>query len=255
LTFVLPKQPELPNVVTAGGTTVALRLPAHPLALALIRAAEVPIAAPSANPSTRISATTAEHVLSGLEGRIDLVLDGGPTPGGLESTVLDVTCSPPRLLRPGLVSPEAIEALIGPIVRGASAEGPTATTGAAAPPPRSPGLMARHYAPRVPLVCVAGGWDEVQSLLRAGFRVGWLAFGDATNGEQAGLTIVRMPIEPVGHAAQLYAALHALESADVERIVVSLPPEGEGWLAVHDRLRRASTPLSDSLDSGRRNVT
>src|SRR5204862_2820372 len=101
LTLVLPKRDIVPDVVTAGGPTVAVRMPAHPVALALIRAAGVPVAAPSANRSTALSPTRAEHVLRGLDGRIDLVLDGGHAPGGIESTVLDLTSTPPRLLRPG----------------------------------------------------------------------------------------------------------------------------------------------------------
>ncbi len=101
LTLVLPKRAGVPDVVTAGGPTVAVRVPAHPVALALLRAVGVPIAAPSANRSTQLSPTRAEHVQRGLDGLIDLILDGGPTTGGLESTVLDVTTTPPRLLRPG----------------------------------------------------------------------------------------------------------------------------------------------------------
>src|SRR5262249_29105275 len=117
LTLVLPRQRSVPDLVTAHGPTVAVRVPAHPVALALLRSAGVPLAAPSANRSGRLSPTRAEHVLSGLDGRIDLVLDGGPTSGGLESTVLDLSTGPARILRPGLVSPAAIETLIGPVTR------------------------------------------------------------------------------------------------------------------------------------------
>src|SRR4051794_39087740 len=122
LTLVLPKAAAVPDAVTAGGPTVAVRVPAHPVALALLRAAGVPLAAPSANRSTELSPTTAGHVLHGLGGRIDLVLDAGPTAGGIESTVLDVTTNPPRLLRPGLVTPAMIEAVIGPIRRASEPE-------------------------------------------------------------------------------------------------------------------------------------
>src|SRR5207249_1608348 len=117
LTLVVPTSPRIPDLVTGGGPTVALRIPAHPVAQALLRAAGLPLAAPSANRSSALSPTRAEHVLSGLKGRIDLVLDSGPTPGGIESTVLDVTTSPPRLLRPGLVTPAELEAVVGPIAR------------------------------------------------------------------------------------------------------------------------------------------
>ena len=248
LTLVLPKHSDLPSVVTAGGATVAVRLPSHPLARALIRAAGVPIAAPSANLSTRISATRAEHVLRWLDGRIELVLDGGPASGGLESTVLDVTCSPPRLLRPGLVSPGAIEATIGGIAGPTSANGERPGRGNETAPLRSPGLLARHYAPSVPLTCAAGdGREQARALVCAGFRAGWLSWGGEAGEELSGLTVVRMPGDPAAYAAQFYAALHALEAAGVERIIVSLPPRDEAWLAVHDRLSRAAIDDNDPL--------
>src|SRR5262245_24196245 len=139
LTLVLTRTERVPDIVTAGGLTVALRMPAHPVALALLRAVGVPVAAPSANRSTRLSPTLAAHILDGLDGRIDLILDAGPTAGGLESTVLDLTTDPPRLLRPGLVTPAEIEAVVGPVARSASTE----TAG----PLPSPGMLARHYAP------------------------------------------------------------------------------------------------------------
>jgi L-threonylcarbamoyladenylate synthase len=240
LTMVLPRHADLPNEVTGGGATVAVRLPAHPIARALVRAACVPVAAPSANPSTRISATTADHVLRHLGGRIELVLDGGPTPGGLESTVLDVMCSPAKCLRPGLVSIAAIEAVIGEI-----SPPDSAATGRAAGDDdnalRSPGLLRRHYAPSVPLERVSGNArNRVQALLNKGLRVGWLSLIEAAANEIPGLTVEQMPTGPADYAARLYAALHAMEAAGVERIVVSLPPATEDWLAVHDRLRRAA---------------
>ncbi|HMF19354.1 MAG TPA: L-threonylcarbamoyladenylate synthase, partial [Gemmataceae bacterium] len=138
LTLVVRKRACVPDAVTAGGDTVALRVPSHPVALALLKAANIPIAAPSANRSTLLSPTRAEHVLHGLEGRIDLLLDAGPTPGGLESTVLDVTTNPPRLLRPGLISPAELGAVIGPIIQKESPN-PGDTL-------RSPGMLGRHYA-------------------------------------------------------------------------------------------------------------
>src|SRR5205814_1377019 len=142
LTLVLPKSNQVPALITAGGPTVALRVPAHPVALALLHACGLPLAAPSANPSSLLSPTTAEHVLRGLDGKIDLILDAGPTPGGLESTVLDVSVTPPRLLRPGMITPAQLEAIIGPIERRAQ----QSSTDLA----RSPGLQQRHYAPRTP---------------------------------------------------------------------------------------------------------
>jgi L-threonylcarbamoyladenylate synthase len=232
--MVVRKNETVPDIVTAGGPTVALRVPAHPVALALLDIAGIPVAAPSANRSTRLSPTTAEHVLRDLGGRIDMILDGGPATGGLESTVLDVTTSPPRLLRPGLDTPAQIEAVIGPIVRSKS------EPSAAGEPRRSPGLMEKHYAPRAPLECVSGdGQQRFEELRRQRLRVGWLAF-DESAAARAGEFVFAMPRDARAFAALLYARFHALEALDVDRILVELPPDGEEWLAVHDRLRRAS---------------
>ncbi len=236
LTLVLPRGPRIPDLVTAGGPTVALRVPAHPVALALLRAAGLPVAAPSANRSASLSPTQAGHVLRGLGGHIELILDGGPTAGGLESTVLDVTADPPRLLRPGLVTPAEIEAEIGPILR------PGQREQAAGQPLRSPGMLGRHYAPSAPLECVAeDGGTRVEELLRAELRVGWVRIGAGEEKERPGLVVIALPGEPSAYAAGLYAALHALDEARVDRIVVTLPPQTEEWLAVQDRLRRASS--------------
>jgi L-threonylcarbamoyladenylate synthase len=238
LTLVLNKNTQVPDIVTAGGATVAVRVPAHPVALALLKAAGVPLAAPSANRSSELSPTSAEHVLRGLAGRIDMVLDAGPTSGGLESTVLDVTTSPPRLLRPGLIAPTDIETIIGPLIRPErepSALGPLV--------PRSPGMLGRHYAPRAPLECVSDdGSDRVAELCRQGLRVGWLTVASqkAKKVPDAHVMLRTMPSDPPAYAAELYAALHELDHAGVDRIVVVLPPSSEEWLAVHDRLRRAS---------------
>jgi L-threonylcarbamoyladenylate synthase len=237
LTIVVHKGREIPDLVTAGGDTVALRLPAHPVALALIKAAGVPLAAPSANRSARLSPTRAEHVLRDLGGRIDLILDGGPTPGGLESTVLDVTTLPPLLLRPGLIGPAAVEAVIGAIDR--SDRALSAENGE---PLRSPGMLGRHYAPRTPLECVAISESQrVHELRRNGMRVGWLALApDHEPGDDEGIIVLAMASDPTAYAAQLYAALHTLDDSGVDRIVVDLPPATEDWLAVHDRLQRAA---------------
>lgn len=235
LTLVLSKQNVVPGIVTGGGPTVAVRLPAHAVARALIQAAGVPVAAPSANRSSQLSPTRAEHVLRGLDGCIHLVLDAGPCSGGLESTVLDLTTSPPQLLRPGLITPAEIEAVIGPIQRAAA---PVASDHQALP---SPGLLHRHYAPRAPLECVTEGdqW-RLLALREQGVRVGWLTFTDTEKLAGLGVTHVRMPRDPAAYAARLYAALHALDDAAVDRILVTLPPDHPEWLAVRDRLRRAS---------------
>jgi L-threonylcarbamoyladenylate synthase len=236
LTLVLPRAPRVPEIVTAGAATVALRVPAHPIARALLEAANLPIAAPSANRSNQISPTTAEHVLRGLGSAVDLLLDGGPASGGLESTVLDLSINPPRLLRPGLVRPSQIEEMIGPIE---CPELSIADPGATLP---SPGTQPRHYAPRAPMECKAGsGRERVESLCREGFRVGWLALGDVSTNRPPGTIVIAMPSSAAPYAARLYAALHELDAAAVDRIIVDLPPDEEPWQAIRDRLRRGAT--------------
>lgn len=218
LTLVLSKNAAVPDAVTAGGPTVAVRQPNHPLALELLRAAGVPVAAPSANRSGELSPTTADHVLASLNERIDFVLDGGPCPGGLESTVLDVTGPVPRLLRPGLVTVEQLRAVVGEVQLG-----PNPDSG----PARSPGMMTKHYAPRTALEC-AGTDAELDFL--------------ANLYETAGLKVARyaLPSDPVQAAANLYADLHALDATGPDRILVVLPPDTPTWAAVRDRLLRAS---------------
>lgn len=237
LTLVLPKHPNVPDIVTAGGPTVAVRIPAHPIARALLNAVQLPLAAPSANRSGDLSPTTAEHVKSALGGRIDMILDGGPCPGGIESTVLDVTSDPPRLLRPGLITIEQIERVIGPILRFAPGDPDQ--------PLASPGMLPRHYAPRTPLEIAADdGRSRVLELVRQGTRVAWLTRDTAPFAGESGREM--LPREPAGYAAELYAALHRLDALALDRIIVSRPPEGDDWLAIRDRLHRASEPRTQS---------
>lgn len=230
LTLVLPKHAAVPAIVTAGGPTVGVRMPAHPVALALIAAAGGPLAAPSANRSTELSPTRAEHVRKSMEGLIPIILDGGPAPGGIESTVLDLSTNPPRLLRPGLVSAEEIEAIVGPIQRMSQADPQCVLP--------SPGLLPRHYAPRTPLELSANGVARVRELLEGGKRVGWLTLNKS---EASGGETIRMPATPREYAAALYAALHQLDERRLDRLVVDLPPQDAAWLAIYDRLRRAAT--------------
>jgi L-threonylcarbamoyladenylate synthase len=236
LTLVLPRRPEVPDIVTAGGPTVAVRNPAHPVALALIRQSGTPVAAPSANRSEQLSPTRAEHVARSLRGRVALILDAGPTAGGLESTVLAITADGPLLLRPGLVTPAEIEAVIGPVRRAAQSARPAALA--------SPGAMPRHYAPNAPLEVVNTGEARVVELATAGDRVGWLTFLAARPGAASheNLIQVTMPPDAAAYAARLYDALHQLDAAGVTRIVVDSVPAGDAWLAIRDRLRRASAP-------------
>jgi len=227
LTLVLPRSERVPDIVTGGGGTVGLRMPAHPVALALVRAAGVPIAAPSANRSTELSPTRAEHVLRGLDGRIDMVLDAGATTGGLESTVLDLSSDPTRLLRPGLIAPGQIEQVIGPIQRHVDPP----STGALP----SPGLLARHYAPRTPLLLTSDLDSVAKKLRHHGRRFVCLVQGDVSQPDT-----LLMPDSASEYAACLYDVLHRLDRVGYEAILVQLPPAGEDWLAIHDRLRRAA---------------
>jgi L-threonylcarbamoyladenylate synthase len=237
LTLVLPKRGEVPDAVTAGRPTVAVRVPSNPVALTLLCAAAVPVAAPSANRSSELSPTRAEHVLHGLDGRIDLILDGGPTTGGIESTVVDVTCSPPRLLRPGLIGPAELEAVIGALDRGAAVNAETDVA------PASPGMLPRHYAPRTKLYCEeesARGRAERMAL--QGYRIGWIPFSSPINLGPPGVLGVEMPSDPAGYSARLYEVLHELDGKGLNAIVVEMPPADDAWLAIRDRLQRAATP-------------
>ncbi|MBX9582161.1 MAG: threonylcarbamoyl-AMP synthase [Gemmataceae bacterium] len=237
LTLVVPKRPEVPDVVTAGGPTVAVRCPAHPVAQALIQEAGVPVAAPSANRSTELSPTRAEHVLKGLGGRIDLILDGGPCPGGIESTVVDVTGGAVRLLRPGLVTVPMLEAVVGPVL---------ASRGVAEGVARSPGQMERHYSPRTRVVLAEGQVQAGQLLGR--FR---------GQGQQVRVLVqhthlidvwtpelVSMADDPEGYAAALYDTLHRLDGEGLDAIIVTMPGDEDepDWAAVRDRLTRAAQP-------------
>lgn len=233
LTAVLPRGAAVPDIVTAGGPTVAVRVPAHPVARELIRLTGAPLAAPSANRSTRLSPTRAEHVLADLGGVVDVILDGGPTTGGIESTVIDLTRQPPRLLRPGLITRGQLEAVLGPI------EVADARVDERAALP-SPGMMAKHYAPRTPLEAVENeGAARVAELAAQGRRVGWVTWF-AVSDIFPGVTHRELPGDAAGYAAGLYATLHELDAAGLDRLVVALPPAGDEWLAVRDRLRRAA---------------
>ena len=236
LTIVVPKRAEVPDIVTAGGPTVAVRCPDHPIARMLIREAGVPIAAPSANRSTELSPTRAEHVLKGLNGRIDLVLDGGPCPGGIESTVVDVTGGIVRVLRPGLVSVPMLEGVVGRVETGPPHE-------PAAAPARSPGQTPRHYAPRTELRLSGeyGTFDDLYEALAAGRRVGAVMFGE-TGGAVVDWTgwIATLPSEPGRAASLLYDVLHQLDQAQLDLILVELPPDTPDWAAIRDRLFRAA---------------
>jgi L-threonylcarbamoyladenylate synthase len=252
LTLVLPRLARIPALVAAGGDTVGVRVPAHPVAQALLRAADLPIAAPSANRFMHTSPTTAAHVLADLDGRIACILDGGPTMVGVESTVVDLTASPPRLLRPGGTTLEALRTILPDILAPAFAEGvPPPTSPERIEPAHAPGQMARHYAPRTRLVVFDAMGAEALAAMRAlaaeararGERVGALAADEeAATLEDAGARVARLgPMADLtAISRRLYAALRELDAARLDLLLAhSFGRQGLG-LAIEDRLRRAA---------------
>lgn len=222
LTLVLPKHPDIPAIVTAGGSTVAVRCPAHPIARELIRLAGVPVAAPSANRSGELSPTTAAHVARSLGDRVGWILDGGSCPGGIESTVVAVTPNGVKLLRPGLILETQLQEIVGDLIV-------TEPVSNSTKPLPSPGMLTRHYAPRTALEIVE---DEAELLFlmnlyhTAGLKVAcWQPKGS-----------------PVEVATGLYAELHALDAGGFDRIIAILPPNHDDWQAIRDRLTRAASP-------------
>lgn len=232
LTIVVTRGPGIPDAVTAGGTTVAVRVPDHPVALALLRAFGGPLVGPSANPSGRISPTTAAHVSEAFPGL--MVLEGGPCRTGIESTVIELTPRP-RILRPGILTAEAIGRVLGRTVEYAMPHR-GGSEGAA----RSPGLLPHHYAPRAPAVLVNP--ERLAALLVSDQPVAVLSRQALEVGPPHRL--IRMPQAPAGYAAALYSALRAADAGAPALIAIEYPPEGgqeaELWLTVRDRLVRAT---------------
>jgi L-threonylcarbamoyladenylate synthase len=230
LTLVVRRAAHLTQV-GADNDTIAVRIPAHDVALRLLEAAGLPLAAPSANRSESISPTTAEHVIRSLPD-VPLVLDGGPSSWGIESTVLDLTTDVPTLLRPGALGLRALREVTGAI----ALRGSETADGAARP---SPGMSRRHYAPRarlvlVPEVGVSGGPDLAGPVATLTFE------GTGETGTEI------LSADPREYAADLYAALHRLDDAGAGTILVREPPRTEEWIAVRDRLSRAAAqPISN----------
>ena len=213
LTLVLPKTDQIPHDVTAGRGTVALRAPDHALTLMLLRILDRPLAGPSANKSSHVSPTTAQHVRDELGDEVDMILDGGACEVGIESTVLDLSAGRPAILRPGGVTREQIEALIGPV---------DVFTGSADPSisAASPGQQEKHYAPRTPA-----------------FR-----FESADRARVNG-AILNVDGDAATYARTFYARLRELDSAAPPAIYIEMPPEDPQWTAVRDRIIRATQPL------------
>jgi L-threonylcarbamoyladenylate synthase len=230
----LDKQPVIPAIVTANLPTVGLRMPAHPIALALIRAAGVPLAAPSANRFTELSPTTADHVRRSLGSDIDYILDGGPCHVGIESTVLSLVAaqvgteagSQPTLLRPGGISRAELEAIVGPVASAQQVQ-------AGAHP--APGMHPRHYSPRTTLYLATNG-----KLPDQGHGQG-LYLQHQHPPSRESIQTIPMPAAAADYAAALYEVLHQADAGNYNWIAVDLPPSTPEWEAIHDRLKRAAT--------------
>lgn len=216
LTFVLPKHPQIVAMATAGLNSVGIRVPNHPLAIDLLKAFDGPIAAPSANRSNHVSPTTARHVRDELGDLVDLILDGGPCDVGIESTVLDLTSSP-RVLRPGHVTAAQIANVIGQNVQhGTMVLAPTEAS-------TSPGQHEKHYAPKTPAFR---------------FHPSQRSALDLTNA-----AVIEITLDPQSYARNFYARLRLLDTQDLKAIYIEMPPDTPEWLAVRDRIRRATREL------------
>lgn len=230
LTIIVPKTADVPDSVTAGFPSVAIRVPSHPVMRAVIEAAGVPLAAPSANRSQAVSPTRAGHVLKSLGDRIDLILDAGTTEHGLESTVVDCTSLPPRVMRPGPITLSQLEAVVGKL---RLEEGVIEDSAARL----SPGMSQKHYAPKA-TVKVVSAERLAKEIADAEAPAAVFLLGGAVLNANA--TLVQMPANAVAYGAILYSELHKMDDSGMKTIIVEDVPRDDGWEAVRDRLRRAS---------------
>lgn len=227
LTLVLRRSSRANDLITGGQDTVALRMPAHPLALALLAEFGGGVAAPSANRFGRVSPTRAEHVHQEFGAQAPLILDGGPCQVGVESTILSLVGGEPVLLRPGVIGRAQLEEILGrPVLL------PTAKTES-----RAPGMLAAHYTPATPLQVLptAALAETAQGMAREGLRVAVMAISFQPKAGE----VIRMPAEPAEFARRLYATLREIDEQVFDRLLVEEPPQQAGWLAVRDRLARA----------------
>jgi L-threonylcarbamoyladenylate synthase len=235
LTLVLRRSREIPDEVTGGGDTVGIRWPAHPLMQEVIRRCGFPVAAPSANRSNEVSPTTALHARASLGDAVSLILDGGASQVGIESTVIDLTTRPPRVLRPGMIHQESLAAVVGEVQCGGDPDARVL---------RSPGQLTRHYAPRARLLVL--GWNsdaELRERLLENTRdlsaVHVLAHSRLpTSLEAARICII--PHDPEAYARAMYAEWHRCDELGAQWIVVEAVPDTPEWRGIADRLRRAA---------------
>lgn len=229
LTILLPKKQGVSDVITGGHPGVAIRMPAHPVALKMIEALGRDVVAPSANPYGRISPTSSEHVQRGLAGRIDAVLDGGECSVGIESTILDLTGSVPAIARPGLVAQSQLEQFLGV----SFVSGVPATMAV-------PGNVKQHYQPVTRTLGITSDRFrlELSALISQPGRTG-VIWWQTPPPESDAVEAIQLSAEPELYARMIYTALHVLDQADLDRIVIEWPPQTEAWRALHDRLSRA----------------
>ena len=235
LTLVLPRAKEIPDNVTAGGATVGVRWPSHPFIQEVIRACDFPLAAPSANLSNQISPTNAGHVAKQLGGKIPLIVDGGQAQVGIESTVVDLTSKPPRLLRPGMIHEEALMAVTKELTVGSGGREEIL---------KSPGQLQKHYAPKARLILLS--WRDEADLNHQLSTINHQpshrhVIAHTHIPSQSGFARVSVvPHDAEAFARALYAELHRCDELGAELIIVEAPPDASEWRAIADRLKRAS---------------
>lgn len=237
VSLLMKKHPDIPDQVTGGLDTVVVRMPSHKVARALIIAAGTPIAAPSANTSGNVSATTADHVAADLGGRIDLIIDGGAVEYGLESTVIDCTTTPLAILRPGSISQDQIQAVIGPVELLTDAERP-----------RSPGMKYRHYSPHTPLtlaLCSNTPFNEWLPQYVDGRDTDRIALICHSEPTTTNVTHYPLPADPAAAAPLLFDTLRAADTDAVDEIIIEGWPEQGIGTAIMDRLRKAATRIEE----------
>jgi L-threonylcarbamoyladenylate synthase len=236
LTLILPRAETIPKIVTAGGETIGIRWPSHPLMQAVIRECGFPLAAPSANLSNQISPTNAAHVQKQLDGRISIIVDGGQSAVGIESSVLDLTVTPPQILRPGMIHAESFAAA-GMLV---STQNPLVETGIL----KSPGQLKKHYSPRAKLLVLS--WNNEDELK---FKIEILKFKTLNchiiahaciPSAEPFARVCVIPHDAEAFARAIYAELHRCDEEGAQAIIVEAPPTTPEWSGIADRLRRAA---------------
>ena len=241
LTLVLPRAKDIPDAVTAGGLTVGIRWPSHPFIQAVIRECGFPLAAPSANASNAISPTNALHVSRSLGHKISLIVDGGQSQVGIESTVLDLTAGPPRILRPGMIHAESLQAAMP----GSALVTTDKDATDSASPLRSPGRLPKHYSPRAKLLILSWSDDrelrsKIKKLKLNLERTHIIAHSIVPSGmEPARVNVI--PHDAEAFARAIYAELHRCDNDGAECIIVEALPDTAAWHAIADRLQRAAS--------------